>query len=96
MLVSCAFPYSRLSGYEGGKDRKRHAEVETGFGCGISGVHELGRGVAPMISVTRGMWGKSRPSKVAFSSILHPATTIERLKGKKRVRVVESVIANDV
>lgn len=49
-----------------------------------------------MISVTRGMWGKSRPSKVAFSSVLPPVTTIERLKGKKRVRLVESVIANDV
>lgn len=51
--------------------------------------HELGRGVAPMISVTRGMWGKSRPFKVAFSSICLQRPQL-RLKGEKRVRLVES------
>lgn len=40
--------------------------------------------------------GQEPLSKVAFSSVLPPATTIERLKGKKRVRLVESMITNDV
>ncbi|KAL2286875.1 hypothetical protein FJTKL_06400 [Diaporthe vaccinii] len=64
-------------------DLKTCITLETGFGCGISGVHELGRGVAPMISVTRGMWGKSRPSKVAFSSICLQRPQLSDSRGKR-------------